>query len=322
MIDVIGDGKVVYKGCAYDLRSGEKLDKVPGFAHHLDGRYLEWQNKTDTYLEVHHPGGRTAKVYVSGGNAVRIVGEHLVYNDDARKPWLVVEAATGKELGRVESMVPDATFGTPLYNAQWFDPRNDRTLWLCEGSRLAELEVATRGMLRTIAAPDGHVFLTCAALGDGTVLALVRTVENKAKHNRSGDRLALYDRTGKRVREVPGEVMFIHALGDAFIVSSDRKEQFELYDASLSLQDVVPMFEPGRDGFNRILPLPSGREWIGIGGKGEWDHYGEPGLGPQKLQVKAAAEKKAAEKKAAAKEAAKEKAAAKRPGAKKPAPKA
>ena len=44
----------------------------------------------------------------------------------------------------------------------------------------------------------------------------------------------------------------------------------------------VEMFEPGRDGYNMLVPLPSGREWIGVGGRGEWDHYGEPDLVPVK----------------------------------------
>ena len=34
------------------------------------------------------------------------------------------------------------------------------------------------------------------------------------------------------------------------------------------------------DDWARVVVLPSGREWIAIGGHGQWDHYGEPGLGP------------------------------------------
>jgi hypothetical protein len=40
------------------------------------------------------------------------------------------------------------------------------------------------------------------------------------------------------------------------------------------------MFEPDRSGHNTLVALPSGREWIAVGGRGEWDHYGEPSLAP------------------------------------------
>jgi hypothetical protein len=40
------------------------------------------------------------------------------------------------------------------------------------------------------------------------------------------------------------------------------------------------MFEPDDNGQSTVVALPSGREWIAIGGRGEWDHYGEPSLAP------------------------------------------
>ena len=34
------------------------------------------------------------------------------------------------------------------------------------------------------------------------------------------------------------------------------------------------------DDWATLIALPSGREWIAVGGHGQWDHYGEPDLGP------------------------------------------
>src|SRR6185503_5424234 len=105
--------------------------------------------------------------------------------------------------------------------------------WLCEGSRLAELDVVKRRMARTIEADAEHAFIGVAALADGHVITIARTLEDKAKHNRSGDRIALFSPTGERMRDIPGDVMFIQRLGDSFIVSDDRKERFIIYNSSL-----------------------------------------------------------------------------------------
>ena len=40
----------------------------------------------------------------------------------------------------------------------------------------------------------------------------------------------------------------------------------------------VPFFDD--DTFARTIPLPSGREWIAVGGYGQWDHYGDVELMP------------------------------------------
>lgn len=281
-IDVLGDGAVVYRGHRYDLRTGEKGAKQPGFAHHLDGRYLEWDNRNDACLEIHHPDGRVAKVLVLGGKHIGIVGPYVVHSDDGRRPWLIADARSGELLGRVEDQRGDATYGTVLYNATWFDPKNDRTLWLCEGSRLAELDVAARRMARTIEAAADQAFVGVAALPDGHVVTLMRSAEDKAKHRRDGDRLVLFSPTGEQLRDIPICAQAVSRLGDYFLISDDRKEQFVVLDRALELVVRVEMYEPGRDGFNVPLPLPSGREWIGVGGRGEWDHYGPPELAPVK----------------------------------------
>ena len=75
-------------------------------------------------------------------------------------------------------------------------------------------------------------------------------------------------------------------------MSDDRKEQFVLYDRALEQVATVEMYEPGKDGYNVPVPLPSGREWIAVGGRGEWDHYGELELAPKtKKPAKAPAKK-------------------------------
>jgi hypothetical protein len=276
-IDIIGDGQVVYRGHHYNLRTGEKLEKHPGFAHHIDGRFLQWK-ESDSFLEVHHADGRVVTVHVVGGKPIGFVGKYLVYSDEARQPWVVFDSTTGALVGRIEDQRGDATHGTVLYSPQWFNPKNDRTLWLCEGSRLAELDVEKRRMARTIDADAEHAFVGVAALDDGHVITLARRIQDK--FNRSGDRIVLFSPTGERLRDIAGDVMFLQRLGDHFIVSDDRKEQFLIYDRSLEPIASVEMHEPGKDGYNAIVALPSGREWLGVGGRGEWDHYGEAELGP------------------------------------------
>ena len=278
-IDVIGDGQVVYRGLRIDLRTGDKGVKHPGFGHHLDGRYFEW-NRAENTLLLHHPDSRVVSIDIVSGGPLRLVGAFAVCSDDARKPWLIIDANRGTPLGRVEGMRGDATHGTALYSPNWFDPRNDRTLWLCEFSRLCELDVKERRMARTIDAPDGYAFDGVAALADGHVITIQRTIEDKAAFKREAGRVALYSPSGERLRDVPGNVMFLSVLGDRFIVSDDHKEHFVIYDRTLEPIGTVSMYEPGKDGFNRIVPMPSGREWIGVGGRGEWDHYGEPELAP------------------------------------------
>ncbi|HEY5926876.1 MAG TPA: hypothetical protein VIV11_34555 [Kofleriaceae bacterium] len=295
-IDIVGDGQVVYRGHRYDLRTGEKgIIKQPGFSLHVDGRFLQW-NQSDSFLEVHHADGKVITVHIVGGKPIGFVGKYLVYSDDARQPWIVYDTNNGELVGRIEDQRGDATHGTVLYSPQWFDPKNDRTLWLCEGSRLAELDVAKRRMARTIEADPEHVFIGVAALTDGHVITLARTLEDKAKHKRSGDRIVLFSPTGDRLRDIAGEVMGLHRLGEHFIVSDDRKEQFVIYDRSLEPVANVEMFEPGKDAYNSIVPFPNGREWLGVGGRGEWDHYGEPELAPASKAKKVAVKKEAAKK--------------------------
>jgi len=278
-IDVIGDGQIVYRGQRYDLRTGEKTGKHPGFGHHLDGRYLQWST-AEGALEVHHPDGRCVPVPVYGGTHIALVGNCLVCSDDSAQPWLVIDTQTGEPLGRVEDQRGDATLGDVRYTPQWFDPKNDRTLWLCEGSRLAELDVAQRRMARTIDADPDRTFVAVAALPDGHAITLARTLEDQATASRGGDRIVLFSPTGERLRDIPGEVMFISCVGDRFLVSDDRNERFVIYDRALEPVESVDMHEPGRAAYSAIVTLPSGREWIGLGGRAAWDHYGVPELAP------------------------------------------
>jgi len=296
-IDVCGDGQVVYRGQRYDLRVGDKAGKQPGFGHHVDGRFLVWGADGWT-LQVHHSDGRQVEIDVHGGKPIALVGKYLVHGDDIEKPWLVFDASSGAELGRVEDQRGDVMRDMLMYTPDAFDPHNASTLWLCEGSRLAELDVDRRRMARTIEAPPDHSFIGVAALADGHVLTRLRTLDAKAKQDRSGDRLALYSPAGELVRELGCDALAIHTLGtDRFIASLDRQKQFVIYDRTLEPIAHVAMHEPLRDGTNLIVALPSGREWIGNRCNGEWDHYGEPALAPTSAaKVKPAAKKPASKK--------------------------
>lgn len=291
-VDVMGDGQVVCRGHIYDLRCGDKGAKHAGFGHHPDGRYLQW-NLADSTLEIRHPDGRVVHVQTYGGKPVAIVGDYLVYNDDPSQPWLVIDTATGARVGHVEDQRGDATHGSVQYTPEWFDPQNGRTLWLCEGSRLAELDVAQRRMTRTIEADPDHVFVGVAALADGHVVTLARTLEGQAAASQAGDCIVLFSPAGERLREVLGEVRCLHRLGEHFIVCDEYTMQFVLFDGTLEAVASVPVHEPGREGPRAIVPLPSAREWIAIGARGEWDHYGDPTLAPTSKARRPAAKRAA-----------------------------
>lgn len=287
-IDVLGDGQVVCRGHVYDLRSGDKGAKHAGFGHHPDGRYLQW-NLADSTLEIRHPDGRVVPVQIYGGKHVAIVGQYLVYNDDPCQPWLVIDTATGALIGHVEDQRGDATHGSVQYTPEWFDPQDGRTLWLCEGSRLAELDVAQRRMTRTIEADSDHVFMGVAALSDGHVVTLARTLEDQSAASHACDRIVLFSPTGERLREVAGEVRCLQRIGEHVIVCDEYTKQFVIFDATLEAVASVPVHEPAREGPRTIVPLPSAREWIAVGGRGEWDHYGDPALAPTAKAKKPAA---------------------------------
>ncbi|MDB4958979.1 MAG: hypothetical protein JWO36_6548 [Myxococcales bacterium] len=275
-IEIAGEGAVIYNGSRYDLRTGQKQGAQTGFRFTLDGRYLAWD---DGALTIHDRNNTVVRAEAKGSiSTMLFVGKWLVVSDDGRKPFLVLDAATGAALGRIEGQKPDG----PVYNPAIFDPQDGRTLWLGEGARLAQVDIGERRVVREIAAPADHRFFGVAALKTGHVMTIVR--RRALKFDSSADRLAVFDPSGK-MASIDGTAMSLGRLGSRFLTSDSRNKCFAIYDTKLELEDAVPMFEPAKDAYSRVLPLPSGREWVAVGGYGEWDHYGPTELGPQKLEA-------------------------------------
>jgi hypothetical protein len=308
-IELSGDGEVIWRGRRLDLRTGLQGDWFKGFAPALDGRYLRYaaRGATDsrTRLEIVHPDGRvvtTEPIEIFRG--ARFVGPHLVVEDSYKKPPAVID-----ETGHIA-----ARLAKTAHNATTFDPNDGRTLWYVEQTTIAQYEIATQATVRRIEAPPGHVFLGIAVAPSGHVLTFERTTKNHQSYHSDDDRLVLLDAEGNRVRDRPGAGMSIAPLGERFVVSHHTEKRFVIYDITLEPVAAVAMFEPERGGHNTLVALPSGREWIAIGGRGEWDHYGEPSLAPTSPAVSDEAP--------SARNAASTRTSARKPSAKQPASKA
>lgn len=268
-IEIAGNSAVVFNGTRYDLRTGKKEGRQAGFRFSLDGRHLAWDGGA---LTIHHPDQRVVRVEASGSISIMFfVGGWLVVSDDGRKPFLVIDASTGAALGRIEGQEPEG----PVYNPAIFDPHDGKTLWLGEGARLVQVDIGNRRVVREIDAPADHRFFGVAALPDGHVMTIVR--RKNLKFDSSADRLAVFDPKGK-MASIDGSAMSLERLGQRFLTSDAVNKRFAIYDARLELKASIPMFEPHKDAYSRVLPLPGGHEWIAVGGYGEWDHYGAKAL--------------------------------------------
>ena len=263
-VAVVGDGIVWAKGRRWNLRTGEKSGFVPGFDHSQDGRYMQYG---DGQNELVHPGGRIVAIgpvaaLPQGG---QFVGSYFVAGDTyGTKPKLVIDE-TGKEVGRLAQTAK---------NPGLFNPHDGKTLWLNEDAFLAQHDVASLKVLRKIKAPAGTDFVGLAVLASGHVATWER------KQGGDLETLVVFDAANKRVAQREHRGMSIAPLGTHFVIADHKAKQFVIVDTALEIVETVAMWEPGRDGHNAVVGMPSGREWIAVGGRGEWDHYGEPGLGP------------------------------------------
>jgi hypothetical protein len=270
-VDILSDVEVVSRGRRWDLRTGARGPFLHGFAPSRDGRVVRFGERaptaTKTPVEIVHADGRVVPagdvIAFDGGT---FVGEHLVLEID-RKPPVVVSSITGAVVGAL----PKST-----QHVARFNPHDGRTLWCNEESALVQYDVATQTAVRRIDAPKGHVFVGICVTPSGHAVTWQRTRAHHEKLDSAHDAIVVFDDANRRVVERPALGMSFAPLADGLLVSDHRAKQFVVYDVeTLEPREVVPMFQPDRQGHAAVASLPSGRGWIAMGGTGPWDHYGE-----------------------------------------------
>lgn len=276
-VQFAGGTNVTWKGKLWDLRSGESVGPAKGFSHTADGRSLQLGASG---LGIAHVDGRVVPVEDGASlNASGIfVGPHVLFGTSNKAtPWRVIDGATGKLRGPLEGQRKHPTFG--MVHPTVFDPGDGRTLWLNEGTSLRCFDVERMAWTREVSTPPGTIPIgTFAVTDEGDVAVFLRPSE--LVNDRSRDVLVLLDADGREVARAGslGSSMGVAKVGTHLVVAEDSAGQLRVFDAKLGDVETIAMM-PG-DTWAQLVALPSGREWLAIGGWGQWDHYGEPGLGP------------------------------------------
>ena len=276
-VEVVGDGAVSWKGKRWDLRSGTPAGRAPGFGYGPDGRHLAYGEGGVCAV---HPDGRIVPLASSAGMFTQLVfhvGGALVFSVSGHAaPWAVVDTETGELRGRLEGQRKDEALN--MYYPAVFDPRDGRHLWLAEGPMIRAFDVTSMSWATEVPMPSGRKAVTCAVSPEGNVAAFLRPVG--VTNDSREDVLVLLDPEGRELARVAdlGVSMGIARVGAHFVVTECEARRFRVFDTRLRDVESVAMMPD--DDWASVEVLPSGREWLAIGGFGQWDHYGELGLGP------------------------------------------
>jgi hypothetical protein len=270
---VAGPHHVAALGKKLDLRTGAtSASKAAAFAP--DGAWVEWERSGDLVI-VTPAGTRTRVTGIEGvSTLVKLLSDEvLLLQADGRQPLLCIDRATGAPLGRFDDMRGEAYEKMRLYNTAVFDPRDGKTVWLCEGNRVVQFSLATRKPLQVFEPRAGEKYLGVAAHPDGWVMTTARALS--AGFDTSNDELVLLRAGSGEVKRVRRTCMSFAPLRAGFVAFEPAAKQFVFLDFALE--------ETGRlehdSNWAQLLALPSLEEWITIGGHGEWDHHGREGLG-------------------------------------------
>jgi hypothetical protein len=297
VVEVRGDGLVAARGKLWDLRTGEAKGGDRGFYASSDGRSCAYA-EGGTLVAVHADGSRvplsfpeTPSALQSG--AVFWVGDFLVARDQHGKPWLVLNARTGGAVGRLSGQTRDEPVG---YWPSVFDPQDGETLIFCNGKGLQRVRVRDAHVEDVLGAPDGVRFIGAVGTsrGDWVLIERPEVVPND-RHDTARDAVVARDAQGvERARLAAGSPPFqIRRLGERVLLTDGAG--FAVLDDDLHEVARAPFVDD--DSFARTIPLPSGREWIAIGGFSQWDHYGDVTLAPPESPAPAAKKKAAVPKK-------------------------
>ena len=277
-VEVMGEGAVSWKGKRWDLRSGTPVGRAVGFVYGPDGRHLAFGEGGVCAVQ---SDGRVVPLQSSAGMFTDLafhVGSALVFSVNGHaSPWAVVDTETGKLRGRLEGQRKDEALN--MYYPAVFDPRDGRHLWLAEGPTIRAFDVTSMSWATAVPMPSGSKAVSCAVSPEGNVAVFLRPI-NITNDSRE-DVLVLLDPEGRELARVAdlGPSMGITCAGARFVVTESSARRFRIFD--MRLRDVESVAMIPDDDWARVVVLPSEREWLAIGGFGQWDHYGEQGLGPE-----------------------------------------
>lgn len=271
---VAGPHHVATRGKVWDLRSGAVQEKSAGALWGRDGARVEW--KRDGTLWLINPDGAATALHGTEGlsTQLKLVGDEVVLvQADGRQPLLCIDRATGQPAGRLEGQRGEPYGQMTLFNVAVFDPGDGKTVWLAEGGRVACFDLGTRRATKSLEPADDEKFLGVAVHTSGAVLTIAR--KKSAGFDTTHDELVLFspDGSSRRVKRV---VMSTAPLQDGFVAFDPAAKAFVFFD--LELRQTGTLAHDSN--WVRCEALPSRREWLSIGGKGEWDHHGDEALAP------------------------------------------
>lgn len=296
-VEVVGEHTVCFKGALYDLRAGEKGERQPGFGFAPDGAWLEWRKQRDGTMRLEIVVG-AASVPVTGTDGLSVTfkamtNSVLLLEADARQPWLCIDRATGAPTGRLEWMQGSDRYGTRLYNSHVFDPRDGKTVWFVDGGAVVQVDLSTREPVRHVKPAAGRAFNAPTVAADGWWCALEEPAAGPV-YGTPND-VVVFDASN---RERARKTLLVNgstSLTEGFVLFHSAEKRFSVVDRELNeLESIAHDTD-----FARLVALPSGREWLAIGGHGEWDHFGADDLAPTSAEpaVKKPAARKPAPKK-------------------------
>lgn len=270
---IAGDDRAVIKGTLYDLHTTAKLGRSPAHAFARDGAWVEWRGDA---LVLVAPGGAVVPLHGLAGLSIRVksITDDDVLLEAGNEPWLCISRATGEPRGRLEGQRGEPSASGHLFVGHAIDPRDGHTVWLVEGGRVAQFDLPTRRPRRELEPAADERYLGIAPHPSGAVVTIARA--RARGFDTSADELVLIDATDRVQRRVPRACMSIAPLHDGFVAFEPATRQFVRFDLALNAVDTLAH----DSAWATILPLPSGRSWISVGGTGGVDHHGDDDLVP------------------------------------------
>lgn len=277
-VEIRGDGLAAARGKLWDLRTGAAAGRAPGFFAALDGRLCEYDD--GGRLVVVHPDGRRVVLQFPAPPTALAAGyvhwlrRWLVARDSHVAAWITMDTETGAPVGRLTGQGAEGSKYAPVV----FDPYDGASLFLCEAGAVREVRAGETALRTATKAAPGVALVACARTQSGDWALLERPADAAAAFDVTRDAIIIRTAGGEeRARLADLRPPFqVRRLGEHLLVT--HAEGFAVLDDDLREIARTPFFDD--DTFARTLPLPSGREWLAIGGYGEWDHYGEPALAP------------------------------------------